>query len=111
MTVAIAAGAPLDPIRWDAILWPTIHDQVRRLQVRIAKVVSSGAIRCQIGFGISDERTAAQPMLHAISRFLFTSFQILGCVCYRSSHGNDRVASVVLVRCLSRMMGDYHVRF
>ena len=37
MTVAIAAGAPLGLIRWDAIPWPTVDNQVRRLQVRIAK--------------------------------------------------------------------------
>jgi RNA-directed DNA polymerase len=42
MTVAIAAGAPLGPIKWDAIHWPTIHDQVRRLQVRIAKAAGEG---------------------------------------------------------------------
>ena len=42
MTAAIAAGAPLGPIRWDAIHWPTIHDQVRRLQVRIAKAAGEG---------------------------------------------------------------------
>jgi RNA-directed DNA polymerase len=42
MTAAIAAGAPLGPIRWDVIHWPTIHDQVRRLQVRIAKAAGEG---------------------------------------------------------------------
>jgi len=43
MTAAAAAGAPLGPIRWDAIHWPTVHDQVRRLQVRIAKAAGNGA--------------------------------------------------------------------
>ena len=42
MTVAQATGAPLDPIRWDAIHWPSVHDQVRRLQVRIAKAAGEG---------------------------------------------------------------------
>jgi len=111
MTVAIATDAPLDPIRWDAIHWPTIHDQVRRLQVRIAKVVLLGSMRFQIRSGISGERTATQLLLLVISRFLSKSLQMLSWVCYRSSHGNDRVASAALVRCLSRMMGNYHVRF
>ncbi len=42
MTAAIAADAPLGPIRWDTIHWPTIADQVRRLQVRIAKAAGVG---------------------------------------------------------------------
>jgi RNA-directed DNA polymerase len=42
MTVAIATDAPLGPIRWDTIHWPTIRDQVRRLQVRIAKAAGEG---------------------------------------------------------------------
>jgi RNA-directed DNA polymerase len=42
MTVAIATDAPLGPIRWDTIHWPTSRDQVRRLQVRIAKAAGEG---------------------------------------------------------------------
>lgn len=45
MTVAIAAGAPLGLIRWDAITWPTVGDQVRRLQVRIAKAAGERSPR------------------------------------------------------------------
>jgi len=42
MTLASVADAPLGPIRWDAFQWPTVHDQVRRLQVRIAKAAGEG---------------------------------------------------------------------
>ena len=40
MTAASAAGAPANvPAEWNAINWPTLRRQVRRLQVRIAKAV------------------------------------------------------------------------
>ena len=42
MTATSVAGAPPGPIRWDAIRWRTVHDQVRRLQVRIAKAAGDG---------------------------------------------------------------------
>jgi len=51
MTVAIATDAPHDPIRWDAIHWPTVHDQVRRLQVRIAKAAGEGTLQQPGRFG------------------------------------------------------------
>ncbi len=37
MTVAQATGAPPDIVSWKAIDWPKVHNEVRRLQVRIAK--------------------------------------------------------------------------
>ena len=42
MTAATAADAPPAPnVRWDAIDWRAIHNEVRRLQVRIAKGIGT----------------------------------------------------------------------
>ena len=37
MTVAQATGAPPDIVNWKAVDWRKVHNEVRRLQVRIAK--------------------------------------------------------------------------
>ena len=66
MTAAIAAGAPLGPIRWDAIHWPTVHDQVRRLQVRIAKAAGEGTLQ-QPG-RLGDLRKMLEPYDGKLSR-------------------------------------------
>jgi len=42
MTVAAATDAPPAlKVRWDAIDWRAVHNEVRRLQVRIAKAVGT----------------------------------------------------------------------
>jgi len=42
MTAAVAADAPpASKMRWDAIDWRAVHNEVRRLQVRIAKAVGT----------------------------------------------------------------------
>ncbi len=46
MTAPPGADAPFDPLRdWDSIDWRAIQQQVRRLQVRIAKAVQLGSYR------------------------------------------------------------------
>ena len=42
MTAATAAGATLNEIDWQAINWPQVYQNVRRLQVRIVKAIQAG---------------------------------------------------------------------